>query len=266
MNRDTNVAGILARFPKVRPALSPKEDAIHATLMKRNRERLTLFTRVSDFLESWMHRQASADAQLPPRHHLLEIGAGTLNHIPYEPADVVYDVVEPSADMYCDKTGHDRVRAFYASTGDISDAQRYDRIITIAALEHMTDLPDNVAKAGLLLNDGGVFRAGIPSEGGLIWGLSWRLIGLDLFMRTGHNWAEHMHHEHVNTASEIISVVGYFFDHVIVRRFPLQSHHLSFYAAIDASQPNKARCSAYLEQHRLRQSSSGPEFGTEELS
>jgi hypothetical protein len=197
-----------------------------------------------------MHRQVAADGQLPPSHHLLEIGAGTLNHIPYEPADLIYDVVEPSTDMYDDKAGRDRIRAFYANTGAIDNAQHYDRIITIAALEHMTDLPDNVAKAGLLLNDGGLFRAGIPSEGGLIWGLSWRLIGLDLFIRTGHNWSEHMRNEHVNTASEIISVVEYFFDRVTVRRFPLPFHHLSFYAAIDARQPNKARCSAYLERRQ----------------
>lgn len=244
-----DTADILDRFPKARPPLSPKEDAVHATLMKRNRERLTLFTRISDFLESWMHRQASADARLLSGHLLLEIGAGTLNHISYEPADVIYDVVEPATDMYDDKAGHERIRAFYANTGDIDSTQRYDRIITIAALEHMTDLPANVAKAGLLLNDDGVFRAGIPSEGGLIWGLSWRLIGLDLFIRTGHNWTEHMRHEHVNTASEIISVVEHFFERVTVRRFPLPLHHLSFYAAIEARQPNKARCNAYLEQH-----------------
>ena len=250
MNGDIGIADILHRFPKVRPALSPKEEAVHAILMKRNRERLTLFTRISDFLESWMHRQVAADAQLPPRHHLLEIGAGTLNHIAYEPSDIVYDVVEPSTDMYDDKAGHDRVRAFYANTVDIDAAQRYDRIITIAALEHMTDLPDNVAKAGLLLNEDGLFRAGIPSEGGLIWGLSWRVIGLDLFIRTGHNWAEHMRNEHVNTAAEIISVIAYFFDKVTVRRFPLPFHHLSFYAAIDARQPNKDRCRAYLERQR----------------
>ncbi len=254
MSRDAGIGAVMGRFPKIRPALSPKEEAVHATLMKRNRERLTLFTRVSDFLESWMHRRVSKGTQLPPGHHLLEIGAGTLNHIPYEPAEVVYDVVEPSTNMYDDKTGHDRVRAFYANTGDIDNAQRYDRIITIAALEHMTDLPANVAKSGLLLNDGGVFRAGIPSEGGLIWGLSWRLIGLDLFIRTRHNWAEHMRHEHVNTASEIISVVEYFFDRVTVRRFPLPFHHLSFYAAIDARQPNRERCAAYLDQWQVQPS------------
>jgi hypothetical protein len=248
MSRDTTTLGILDRFPKARPALSPKEASVHATLMKRNRERLTLFTRISDVLESWMHRQVSADVKLPRSHRLLEIGAGTLNHLPYEPADVIYDVVEPSADMYDDKAGRDRIHAFYANTADIDGTLRYDRIISIAALEHMTDLPDNIAKAGLLLNDGGLFRAGIPSEGGLIWGLSWRLIGLDLFMRTGHNWAEHMRNEHVNTASEIIAVVKYFFDRVTVRRFPLPFHHLSFYGAIDARQPNKDRCNEYLQR------------------
>jgi len=252
MSRSEKIGGILDRFPKTRPPLSPKEEAVHTAVMKRNRERVTLFTRISDFLECWMHRRAADEADLPPNHHLLEIGAGTLNHLSYEPAGLVYDVVEPTAEMYDDKTGHERVRSFYSDTNDIQGTQIYDRIISIAALEHMTDLPANVAKAGLLLTERGLFRAGIPSEGGLIWGLSWRLIGLDLFIRTGHNWAEHMRHEHVNTAHEIISVVTYFFDQVTVRRFPLPFHHFSFYAAIDARRPNKARCSAYLEHQKAR--------------
>ena len=220
--------------------------------MKRNRERVTFFTRISDKLESWMHRQVSSATHLSRGHHLLEIGAGTLNHLKYEPTDVVYDVVEPTIEMYDDKIHHDRIRSFYTDIQQISDSVRYDRIVSIAALEHMIDLPRNVAKAALLLNQGGVFRAGIPSEGGFLWWLSWRLIAVDLFMRTGHNWAEHMRNEHVNSAPEILTVVDHFFEYVTFRRFPIPTHHLSFYLAIDAQQPRHERCRDYLAQWQDR--------------
>ena len=241
----SDIDTILDRFPKERPPMTAKEASVHTALMKKNRERLTLFTRVSDILESWMHRQAARHSELPLAHRLLEIGAGTLNHLPFESPEITYDVVEPTSEMYLDKNEHERIRRFYGNISEIEVEHRYDRIVSIATLEHVTDLPDTVARAGLLLEQGGVFRCGIPSEGGLIWGLSWRLIGLDLFLRTGHDWSQHMRHEHVNSAAEIIAVIRNFFESVKIRRFPLPFHHLSFYVAIEARDPRLDRCHAY---------------------
>ena len=239
---------ILMRFPKSRPPLSAKEAPIHDSLMHKNRERLTLLTRVSDRLESWMHRQALDAKESADRSSILEIGAGTLNHVPYEPNDAIYDAIEPMSEMYNDKAGRNRVRAFYSHISEVEDNARYGRIVSIATLEHLTDLPFNVAKAGLLLEPRGQFRAGIPSEGGLLWWLSWRLVAVDLWLRTGYNWAEHMRHEHVNSAAEIITVVEFFFETVLLRRFPLPFHHLSFYVALQASQPRLDRCHDYLQR------------------
>ena len=248
----TNIDAILDRFPKIRPPMSAKEEASHTALMKKNRERLTLFTRVSDALESWMHRQAARRSELPPAHRLLEIGAGTLNHLPYEPPEAIYDAIEPTTEMYDDKDGRDRIRHFYRDIAEIESGNRYDRIVSIATLEHVTNLPDTIARAGLLLEQGGVFRCGIPSEGGCIWGLSWRLIGLDLFLRTGHDWSQHMRYEHINSAPEIIAIMRNFFAIVAIRRFPLPFHHLSFYVAIEAREPFRDRCLAYTQMGEAR--------------
>jgi hypothetical protein len=244
MNGD-NISVILARFPKVRPAMSPKEEDAHVSIMRRNRERVTLFTRVSDALESWMHREAARREGLPMPHTLLEIGGGMLNHLPFEPADIPYDVIEPESEMYRDSPDLRRVRTMFDDIREIDLQHRYERIVSIATLEHLTELPYTLASAGLLLAPGGVFRCGIPSEGGFLWALSWRTIAVDLYLRTGHNWAEHMRFEHINTAPEIIALIRYFFRRVAIRRFPLPLHHLSFYVAIEAREPDLDRCRAY---------------------
>ncbi len=122
------------------------------------------------------------------------------------------------------------MRAFYADIADVPRENRYDRIISIATLEHVLDLPRLVAQAAALLKPNGTFAAGIPSEGGFLWGLAWRSsVGLSFRLRTGLNYGDLMRHEHVNRAAEIEVIVKHFFEHVRVRRFPIPAQHLSLY-------------------------------------
>jgi len=108
-------------------------------------------------------------------------------------------------------------------------------------------LPAELARCALMLEDGGIFQAGIPSEGGCLWGLAWRLsTGFSYRLRTGLDYGALMRHEHVNRADEIIAMLRHFFGVVQVWRFPLNFHHLSFYAYIDARNPNVPACEAYL--------------------
>jgi hypothetical protein len=51
-----------------------------------------------------------------------------------------------------------------------------------------------------------------------------------------------MRHEHVNSAAEILQLMGYFFARVEVSRFPTPWHHLSFYTVASASEPRLDRC------------------------
>jgi hypothetical protein len=95
----------------------------------------------------------------------------------------------------------------------------------------------------LRLADGGVFQAGIPAEGGLVWGLAWRMTtGVAYHLRTGLPYAAVMRHEHLSTASEIIAVVGHFFDELKTRWFPLPGRQLAFYGYIEARSPRRDRC------------------------
>ena len=92
----------------------------------------------------------------------------------FEAADETYDVVEPYTALYEGRPETKRVRTFYADIAEVPRENRYDRIISIATLEHVLDLPRLVAQAATLLKPEGTFAAGIPSEGGFLWNLAWR--------------------------------------------------------------------------------------------
>ena len=64
---------------------------------RANRKGNGFASRFGQMLERWMHRRVSCG---PATFPLLEIGAGTLNHVAYEPEDGIYDAVEPWADLY----------------------------------------------------------------------------------------------------------------------------------------------------------------------
>ena len=122
---------------------------------------------------------------------------------------------------------------------------RYDIILSVAVLEHLTDLPRTVARCGLLLAQGGEFRAGVPTEGGLLWGVAWRITtGISFRIRTGLTYGAIMRHEHVNRADEILEIVRYLFRDVTCRRFPTPVKHLSFYTTLRARSPYLDRCTS----------------------
>jgi hypothetical protein len=116
----------------------------------------------------------------------------------------------------------------------------------------LTDLPRRVAQSGLLLRPGGFFAAGIPTEGGFLWGLGWRMTtGVAYRLRTGLDAGVIMRHEHVNNAQEILAIIEYFFEEVTIEHFPLPTFHWSFYTSIKASQPHIEWCRRYLSSRNL---------------
>lgn len=240
MTRRLDSERLLATYPRRRPDLSPEFEAMHLELLVSSREGAGVTTAVSQRLESWMHKRVAA-ASRPGA--VLEMGAGVLNHLEFESEGLIYDVVEPESIFYQGKPQAARVRDFYADLAHIPEGQRYGRIISIATLEHVTDLPHVVARAGLMLEDGGLFQAGIPSEGGALWALSWRL-GRDLPMRlrTGLDYGELMRHEHVSDAKEILAVVRTFFRNVSVSWWPIGHVQLSLYGYLEATDPDLDLC------------------------
>ncbi len=235
-----------AGFPKVRPVLPEAFCRIYLEHHKENRQGGSMAASLSQKVEAWMHKRVAADVADAGSRSTLEIGAGTLNHLPYEPRTAPYDVVEPHP-FFLETSPHlPRIRNVYGDIREIPPDRRYDRIVSIATLEHVTDLPRVVAGAGALLSEGGQFRVGIPSEGTLFWRLGWTLTtGLEFRFRHGLDYGILIRYEHVNTAAEVEAVLRVFFEEVQTRVFGL-SRGISLYQACICSAPRKALCARYL--------------------
>jgi len=235
------------RFPKTRPALPPEFARVYVTHYKLNRDGGTLATSVSMRLESWLHRQVAADVRSDqsPRT-TLELGAGTLNQLLFEPDVGPYDIVEPFKELYEGSERLGRIRHIYDDITRVPAGERYDRITSSATLEHICNLPEVIARSGLLLSPQGVFRASIPSEGTFLWRWGWKLTtGLEFKIRRGLDYQVLLRHEHVNNASEIEQVLRFFFRDVTTHVFGL-SRWCSFYQAFACRNPDAARCREYL--------------------
>ena len=229
-----NIDDLISSYPRKRPPMSPAMTEVFERIYKENRYRDSWVHKISEWLEAWMHRRV---AQVSGKK-ILEIGAGTLNHLKYVRNSTEYDIVEPFKEMYENSPGLSRINSIYSNINELDISKKYDKIISIATLEHVTDLPYCIGMSARHLEKSGVFQAGIPSEGGLLWGLSWRIsTGLAFRLKTGLDWSEYMTHEHINDAHDIMELVQYVFDEVRISRFPLPSHHLSWYVYIEARSP-----------------------------
>ncbi len=235
---------VLDAFPKQRPALPPEIAKIHAAHYKANREGRTAASSMAQRAESWLHRQVASDVAgfEGSAKATLELGAGTLNQLRYEPFVRTYDIVEPFTELYADAPDLGRVRNIYQDISEVPVDRRYDRITSVATLEHVCNLPEVIARSGLLLADGGVFRASVPSEGTWLWTLGWKLTtGLEFRLRHGLDYGSLMRHEHVNTAAEIEQVLAHFFDDIRCKVFGL-SKGISLYRYYECRHSVLANC------------------------
>jgi len=238
---------LFSTFPKERVPLSPEYAAIYLAHYRNSREGGSKVLSLAKRAESWMHRKLAEDVKSGLPKSTLEIGAGTLNQLPYEPQSNPYDIVEPFHELYQSSPHLVRVRNIYNDILDIPRAARYERITSVAVLEHICNLPEVVAQCGLLLAEGGQFRSGIPSEGTVLWRLGWKSTTALAFKRRYNlDYEVLMKHEHVNSAKEIEDVLRYFFAEVRGRVFGL-ARSLSFYQFYACAQPRREKCRAYLE-------------------
>jgi hypothetical protein len=235
----------LAPFPKHRPDLPPEYQALYVEQYRSNRSGATAAASMAQRLERWMHRQVARDVAGGQGASTLELGAGTLNQLPFEPQGAPYDIVEPFAALFQDSPLKGRVRDIYRDISETPLDRRYQRITSIAMLEHAGDLPVVIARSARLLEEGGVFRAAIPAEGGLVWNLGWRLTtGLEFRLKRGLDYGVIMRHEHLNTAAEIEALCRLIFGQVRVRSFGL-GRQLSLYRFIEAREPRLDRALAW---------------------
>lgn len=233
---------LFSSFPKERPPLSPEYAAIYLGHYRNSREGSSKVLSLAKRAESWMHRKLAEDVKSGLRKSTLEIGAGTLNQLPYEPQSNPYDIVEPFYELYQASPNLARVRNIYDDIFDIPPAAKYERITSVAVLEHICNLPEVIAQSGLLLSEGGQFRAGIPSEGTILWRLGWKATTALAFKRRYNlDYEVLMKHEHVNSAKEIEEVLRYFFAEVKGSVFGL-ARHLSFYQFYACAKPRLEEC------------------------
>jgi len=198
-----------------------------------------------------MHRQVAGDAcRAGNTGPTLEIGAGSLNHLIHEPASSPYDIVEPAEYLLAlsGPAQRRRVRFVFRDIADIPLSSRYGRIISIASLEHICDLPNVIARSGILLSSDGQFRAGIPAEGTVLWHLAQSLTtGPEFWIRYKLDYRVTMRYEHVNTATEIEHVLSYFFHDTRCKVLGLM-RSLCVYQFFSCTHPNLDRCSEYLRR------------------
>ena len=238
------------QFPKQRPILPEAHKARYTQDYQDNRQGKT--ATLAKKLEAWMHRQISATGD---GNRVLEIGAGTLNHLAYEERHEVYDAIEPFRELWEGSPNLGKLRTLYPDIRNVVATERYDRILSVAVLEHLTELPYVVARSCLLLSPGGTFAAGIPSEGSLSWYLAWRYgTGIPYRLRTGLDYGPLMRHEHVNKAPEIEEVLRYFFRNVKRNRFPTPLFHASFYTVLVANDPDLAVSERYCRLYEQQSS------------
>jgi hypothetical protein len=210
---------ILSLYPKTRADLPAEYKAIYEKHYFANRNGQYKTTSLSQRLEAWMHRQVAADVVPGRSVSTLELGAGTLNQLPYEPNVGPYDIVEPFRALYEHAPGRERIRHAF---DDISEAHAhgpYDRITNIAVFEHIMDLPSVVAQSALLLKPQGTLRVAIPNEGTPLWRLGTKVTGHEFRKKYGLHYEVLMRYEHVNTAQEIEQVLEVFFASVRCKVF-----------------------------------------------
>ena len=159
---------------------------------------------------------------------------------------IPYDIVEPFRDLYKSSPYLSRIRNIYDDMVKIPAGAKYERIVSVAVLEHVCNLPEMVARSGILLVDGGQFRAGIPSEGEPLWRLAWKsTTAVEFRLRYNLDYEVLMRHEHINSAREIEEVLRYFFSEVKISVFGL-GRFASFYQFFACTKPRLETCSNYL--------------------
>ena len=247
MTNLTASTSLLNKYPKQRPALPEEHQKIYKLHYKRNREGQTNATSLSMRLEKWLHNKVAEDIKYNELDiPTLEIGAGTLNQLEYEPHVETYDVIEPFHDLFANSPHKDRIRNYYDDIAEVEQTNRYTRITSVATFEHILDLPAVIAKACLHLDSGGTMRTSIPNEGSLMWKLGTMITGFEFKRMYGLDYGPLMRHEHVNTAKEITGLLKYFF------KTNKQSHfgigpEFSFYRFIESSDPELDKAKAYLK-------------------
>ena len=193
----------------------------------------TFFRKLLLFVEKWYHLKASNTKTFA--NSILEVGAGNLNHVKFEKDYKFYDVVEPKDYLInaSDPTIRKKIRNIYKDIEEIPENRVYDKIISIAVLEHIENLDSVLEKISEKLNENGKFVVEIPAEGEFLWWLGWRLTtGLGFWLKYRLDYGIIMRFEHVNKAHEIIFYLKKYFKVIHIESFPFNIKNWRLYIHI----------------------------------
>jgi hypothetical protein len=231
---------LIKKYPKIRGFLPKPLKKIFNKFYLDNRE-----NSLSQLLRRWMH--LSMDDR-EKNKITLEIGSGNLNHIKYEKKKH-YDIIEPKKFLYKKSIYKKFINKDYKNIRQTKN-NYYDRIISCAVLEHMTNLPEYLYISSLKLKKRGYQQHSIPCEGYPMWHICWSLYtGMIFKLKYGYSFKYIQKHEHVNNFDEIVSLIKFFYKNVekIKFSYPLYNKYLSLYANIKFSNPHKENINKYLK-------------------
>lgn len=235
---------MFSQFPKKRIPLPAAFQKIYVAHYQDNRHGNTSASKLSQAMESWMHKKVAKDVQGLTNKSTLEIGAGTLNQLQYENTHP-YDIVEPFYQLYEHSVFRHKINSTYHDISEIEDENKYDRITSVATFEHLTDLPAVVAQTCFLLKKGGVLRVAIPNEGTLLWKMGWKLTtGMEFKHRYNLDYAVITRYEHVNTADEIDRILHFFYKDVRCACFGMNKQW-AFYRFYECARPEMKHAVQY---------------------
>jgi len=239
---------ILEKYPKKRIHLPDEFKQVYQSAYFYSRSNKGAVKKIFKFFTNWMHIMVAEKAK--GSDEVLELGAGNLSHLAFEKYNT-YDVIEPFDELYDSSVSKNLIRQRYRYSTNINFNLKYDRILSIATLEHLTNLPYDIAILARQLKDNGIFQSSYPSEGGFLWYLGSRYVsGLNFFLKYRLNFDTLLRFEHVNTAKEIEDVVGIFFKKVKVVRFPFNLLHGSLFCYIEASEVDKKKCEEIILKYQ----------------
>jgi len=235
---------VFERFPKKRSELTEEYQKIYVKHYEENRIGQTKMSFLAQKMENWLHKCVAKSGDSKKR--TLEIGAGTLNQLQFEKTGI-YDIVEPFKELYKNSPELSKISNIYNDIFDIDSNEKYDRITSSACFEHITNLPEVVAKTCLLLSENGTMCASIPNEGRFLWKLAYTLTtGLEFKRKYNLDYEVIMRHEHVNTADEIEIILKYFYKKVSLKLFGINKT-FAFYRYYECSEPCIEIANKFLE-------------------
>lgn len=194
----------------------------------------TFFRKLSLLVERWYHLKAyNAKTKA---HAILELGSGNLNHVKFEKNFKQYDVIEPKEFLIKASNPLDleKINNIYKSIDDLPKEKLYDKIISIAVLEHVENLDSVLEKLSQKLSKKGKFIVEIPAEGELLWWLGWRLTtGIGFWFKYKLDYGVIMRYEHVNNAEEILYYLRKYFKIKLINSFPFNIKNFRLYIHLE---------------------------------